>query len=155
MNNLQNINVQFCFTLNSAEWECSLGSLWAPSVDTSGGHSGTSAVQHSSYFESGAIRNPDCIWKISWNSCFTLAIPGIHPGIFVFSVLITIATQSDEIVGVFESCICSNCIALSTKFLCFHCWIYFFFPLGIILKQFWKWQHVFVLQISLAVLIFM
>lgn len=91
-------NFFLCWT---PEWECSLGSLWTPSVDTSGGHSGTSAVQHSSCFESWTVRNSYCFWEISWNSCFTLAISGIHPGNLGFSVLTALASQFDKIVIVF------------------------------------------------------
>lgn len=71
-------------------------------MDTSSGHSGTSAVQHSSCFESRAVRNPYCFWKVSRDSCFALAVPGIYTGILGFLVLKTVASQSVEIVSVFE-----------------------------------------------------
>lgn len=116
MNNLQNHSMQFFVLCWTPEWECSLGSLWAPSVDTSGGHSGTSAVQHSSCFESWAVRNSYCFWEISWNSCFTLAISGIHSGNLGFSVFTTTVSQSDKIVSVFKWCICTNDIMFSTNF---------------------------------------
>lgn len=145
MKNLESYNLRFCFLLNSIEWECSLGSLWASSVDTSSGHSGTPAVQHSSYFESGAIRNPYCFWKISWNRCFSLAVPGIYTGILGFAALRNIASQSVEIVNVFEIV-----VHFLLNFLVAMLNVIFFDLVNTVLtlKWFWKYQYGFMPQRS-------